>query len=242
MAIKRNLLQIVQSILSDTDGAEVNTILDTVESSQVTNIIENTFYDLVSTRIIEEHSGLIVLTALSDTTRPTHFTIPDNVKRVGTVWYKDDTGLYYEVTWQEPLDFLNASDRITENYATSIDLTSGTTLRVRNNHNPTYFTSFDNKNIVMDSYDATVEATLQQSKVRAQGYTIPVFVKSDTYVPDIDEVRVQLLINEATSRVQSLFKGGPDPKTEQAARRQKSYVQNDQLKVGEQNNWKDYGR
>jgi len=50
-----------------------------------------------------------------------------------------------------------------------------------------------------------------------------------------------LLLAEAKSTSMSLFKGGSDPKIEQAARRLKSYVQNDQYKSrqGTRNN---YGR
>jgi len=50
-----------------------------------------------------------------------------------------------------------------------------------------------------------------------------------------------LLLAESKSTCMSLFKGGPDPKIDQAARRLKSYVQNDQYKTkaGVRNN---YGR
>ena len=40
-----------------------------------------------------------------------------------------------------------------------------------------------------------------------------------------------LLLAESKSTSMSLFKGGSDPKIEQAARRLKSYVQNDQYKT-----------
>ena len=42
MAIKKNLLEIVQNILSDMDSEEVNTISDTVEAMQVAQIVETT--------------------------------------------------------------------------------------------------------------------------------------------------------------------------------------------------------
>ena len=44
MAIKKNLLEIVQNILSDMDSQEVNSISDSIEAMQVAQIVETTFY------------------------------------------------------------------------------------------------------------------------------------------------------------------------------------------------------
>jgi hypothetical protein len=50
------------------------------------------------------------------------------------------------------------------------------------------------------------------------------------------------LLAEAKSTCFSLFKGGSDPKVEQAARRLKSYVQNDMHKSVRPNKRTHYGR
>ena len=77
---------------------------------------------------------------------------------------------------------------------------------------------------------------------RAMGYTIPVFSVDDAYVPDLDAEMFQYLVNESKSVCFSLFKGGPDPKVDQAARRQKSYTQNDMYKTKRANSRPLYGR
>jgi hypothetical protein len=107
------------------------------------------------------------------------------------------------------------------------DKNAGTNIVIRTDIMPTYYTSFDDKYVVMDGYDSTVDDTLQESKIQAWGTVIPTFTTSDTYVIDADETVLPYLMAEAKSACFSLFKGGPDPKVEQSARRLKSYIQND---------------
>jgi hypothetical protein len=94
----------------------------------------------------------------------------------------------------------------------------------------------------MDAYDATVESTLQQSKVRAFGATYPTFSQTDGHIIDLDNTLMPYLLAEAKSTCFSLFKAGSDPKVEQAARRLKSYVQNDMYKTKRANTRNYYGR
>jgi hypothetical protein len=245
MAVKKTLLQIVQNILSDMDSEDVNSISDTVEAMQVAKVVEDTFYNLVSTRDIPEHHSLVKLTALSDSVYPTHFSYPDNVKCINAIWYdKSDDGTleYGGVKWVEPHEFLRRTDGRSENYTSVPDKVAGTNLRIANNVMPSFYTSFDDDYIVMDAHKSTVDTTLVSSKTRAMGVTIPVFSQTDAYVPDLDGSMFPYLIAEAKSVCFSLFKGGPDPKVDQAARRQKSYVQNDMYKTVRENKRPKYGR
>ena len=59
--MKSNLLQIVQSILSDMDSEDVNTISDTVEAQQVASVVEDTYFNIIAARDIPEHNKLIPL-------------------------------------------------------------------------------------------------------------------------------------------------------------------------------------
>jgi hypothetical protein len=94
----------------------------------------------------------------------------------------------------------------------------------------------------MDSFDATVDTTLRNSKVRAFGTTFPVFSVSDNYIPELDISVYPYLVQEAKSRAFSVMKGSVDQKTEQAARRAKVFVQNDQRRVKVESKLRDYGR
>lgn len=239
---KKTLLEIVQSILSDMDSEDVNSISDSVEAMQVASIVRDTYFNIITTREVPEHKELLKLTALSDTDYPTHMSFPENVRNIEKLWYEDSDGDYQEITYLDPMDFLSKTDHKTDNYDTVLDKNGSTKIRVGNNEDPRYYTSFDDTYVVFNSYDNAVEDTLQSSKVRAYGTMIPSFSLSDTYTPDIDIDYFPYLIAESKSVAMSLLKGGADPKIDQAARRQKSYIQNDRYKTEKKDNRPRYGR
>lgn len=240
--MKTTLLQVVQSILSDMDSEEVNSISDTVEAQQIASVVEDTYYNIIAARDIPEHKKLMSLTALADSSRPTHFRYPDNTKQVERVDYNIGTGSdkdFREIHFVDHeyfLDHMNEDGVLVETVSDGIDIF------VSNDRAPSYYTSFDDYHIIMDSYDASVESTLQQSKIRAFGSTYPVFSQTDDHEIDIDNTMMPYLLAEAKSTCFSLFKGGSDPKVEQAARRLKSYVQNDMYKTKRANTRNNYGR
>lgn len=243
--MKKTLLEIVQQILSDMDSEDVNTLSDSVEALQIAKIVEQTFYDMIASRKFPEHESLIKLTAASDPTTPTHFSFPENVKEITDLWYDvstDGSFEYRKLRWCEPRDFLLTTDKRSTDYDNVSDLSAGTNLRIFNDRQPTFYTSFDDQNIVVDSYDSTLETNLQESKVRAFGTTYPVFSISDTYTPDVDATMFPMLIQEAKSRSFSALKGGIDQKIEQAARRMKVHSQNDRYKNRKQAQRYGYGR
>ena len=240
--MKTTLLQIVQSILSDMDSEDVNSINDTIEAQQIASVVEDTYYNIIAARDLPEHNKLMTLTAMSDSAKPTHFKYPSDTKHIerveyniGTISDKD----FRIVEFVDPVVFLDRQDEtglLVQTYDGNLDIFVGTA------EQPRYYTSFDDEYIIMDSYDSNVEATLQASKVRAFGSTYPAFSQVDSFEPDIDNTLMPYLLAEAKSTCFSLFKGGSDPKIEQAARRLKSYVQNDQHKSRKLNVRNNYGR
>jgi len=62
---------------------------------------------------------------------------------------------------------------------------------------PQYCTIVSNYYVLFDSYDASVDDTLQASKTMALGDVIPAFEMSDTFIPDLPEDQFQLLFNES---------------------------------------------
>jgi len=240
--MKSTLLQIVQSILNDMDSEDVNSISDTVEAQQIASVVEDTYYNIIAAREIPEHNRLLSLTALSNSAKPTHFKYPTNVKHITRVEYNVGTSSdknFKEIAWVDPVVFL---DRMNEDGLLVATYDGNLDIFVTNDTAPSYYTSFDDEYIIMNSYDASVEATLQASKSRAFGSVYPTFTQSDSFVPDLDNTLFPLLLAEAKSTCFSLFKGGSDPKIEQAARRLKSYIQNDMYKTVRPNKRPSYGR
>ena len=240
--MKKTLLELVQSILSDMDSEPVNSISDSIEAEQIASVIEDTYFNFISARDIPEHRQLIKITSLSDNTKPTHF------KYVGKEIYwlryniDETTGTNYrEVKFIEPGDFVTRNVD-TSNTLIVPDVQAGTDLIIRNDRMPSFYTSFDDEHIVMDSYKSSVETTLQNSKTQAYGVVYPSFTISYTFTPDLDDTLFPYLLAESKSVAFSLFKSGSDPKVEQAARRLKSYVQNDMFRTKKENVRNKYGR
>lgn len=244
--MKTTLLEMVQSILSDLDSEMVNSINDSVEAMQIASVIEDTYFNLVSSREIPELKQLLALTSLSDNTRPTHFTYPTNTKQIETLFYNvNELGgvEYREIYFVDPFEFLRRSPSSTNaNSLVVTDVDSTTKLVVQNDNHPTFYTSFDDKHLILNSFKSSVESTLQESKTRAYGTVYPSFSITDSFVPDLDKTLMPYLLAEAKSACFSLFKSGSDPKVEQSARRMKSYIQNDQFRTKRENKRPKYGR
>lgn len=249
----KTVLQMVQIILNDMDSEPVNQLTDTLEAEQVASVLAETFNDIVSTRDIPEHRELIKLVPASDNEKPTQFEYQSDTK-LEKVWYDvqenvsptDAARQYREIYWEEPLDFLRRADSVGSagtDFITYIEPKSGTSIRIPNNKFPQYYTSFDDELIVMDSYHAAYDDSLQSSKIRAYGVKRPSFNQFDgAHVVDLDEAYAQYVLKEATARCFDLFKGGPTPKMEQSVKRVKNHLRNDKFNTKRPNVRNHYGR
>ena len=248
--MKMTLLTMVQNILSDMDSEEINSISDSNEAEQIAKVIENTYFNLISTRVIPEHAQAIKMVSYSSSARPTHFSFPNRVKNIEFLDYNVSEAVggveYKRLTYLEPDEFFGLSDNrnsLAANVVQVNDVQADSILLIRNDVMPEYYTSFDDENVVLDSYKASVDSTLTSAKTRAYGTKYPTFdAFSDSFIPDIDDVMFPYLLAEAKSTAMSLFKSGADPKIEQSARRQKVYVQNDMHKVNKGRPNNNYGR
>jgi hypothetical protein len=248
--MKMTLLTMVQNILSDMDSEEINSISDSNEAEQIAKVIENTYFNLISTRVIPEHAQAIKMVSYSSSARPTHFSFPNRVKNIEFLDYNVSEAVggveYKRLTYLEPDEFFGLSDNrnsLAANVVQVNDVQADSILLIRNDVMPEYYTSFDDENVVLDSYKASVDSTLTSAKTRAYGTKYPTFdAFSDSFIPDIDDVMFPYLLAEAKSTAMSLFKSGADPKIEQSARRQKVYVQNDMHKVNKGRPKNNYGR
>lgn len=248
---KKTLLQIVQKILNDIDGDEVNSIDDTIESSQIASIVESTYDAMMSRRNWPHTRKLIKVLASGDINLPTHMTLQDSIKEISLVYYNKAKLIHgarrinEEVTYLEPDDFLRVisrRDNTQPNYMTVVDPSSLTEMTIKTDTAPTYFTSFDDKVLIFDSYDSQVDTTLQNSKVQVYAYTMPVWVRDDNAIPDLPEAAFSALIEEATSSAAVKVRQQPDQKAEQESQRQNKWLARNDRKVGGGIKFPNYGR
>lgn len=247
--MKPNLLAITQEILSDMDSDIINSIDDTDEAGQVAQIVKSTFEAMISNRNWPHTKRMINLIPSGDSNFPVYMTIDEDIKEMISIFYEKhrdgDTRLRYdEVFWKDPDDFLrltNKRDSDSVNILTIIDPT-GVQLLIQNDRSPTWYTSFDDETLIFDSYDSTVDNTLQASKTQARAYIMPEFELTDTYIPDLPKEAFSALIEEAKSKAQFKLRQMQDIKSEQEASRQQRWLSRKAWTVNGGIKYPDYGR
>ena len=244
---KMTLLEIVQSVLSDLDSDEVNSITDTVESTQVMNIAKDIYYSLTNDRVWPTHKIVTSLTALSDTDYPTHFDMADNVKEIEWVKYNvadsGDPVDYKTITYLEPerfIDIVLSRDSSASNVQTVTD--GNMVLLIKNDQDPTYFTSFDDDKIIFDSFDEDVSTTLEESRIMVLATVEPSWTNSDTFTPDIPSKAFPYYLSEVKSTAFVKIKQSPSPKDEQLSRRHRTYLSGEKYRVAGGIGTPNYGR
>lgn len=229
------LLDMVQIILSAMDSDEVNSISDTVESNQLALLIRGVYYDLATDIGLPENETLFELTASGSASRPTLMTMPVNVIKMNWVKYdnKEDSEThknYKPVEFMPFVQFLERQQGLREQTTGvgSMSFTqNGETFEVLYNSDrmPMYYTSTNDRQLIFDSYDATIDTTLQKSKTMCHGVVYPTFELEDTFVPDLDATQFSLLVNKAKVRAFAELKQAENREASAEARRQKIIVQ-----------------
>lgn len=230
--MRYTLLQMVKDILNDLDSDDVDSIGDTIESQQVASILKSCFNEITSNRNWPNKQRLIQLEHAGDIDLPTHLQIPENLQELVTFFYEEHKEgqtkvVQKELRYKYPDDFLryiasrNSDDTSRVRVVTD---TSGTTLLVLKDRAPTYWTSFDDRYIVCDSYDESVDDTLQKQKTQAIAFMSPEWSMEDTFVPDLPADGFAGLIEEAKSTAFVVLKQEANQKAEQKAARQARWM------------------
>lgn len=250
-----------QDILSAMDSDEVNSIGDTTESLQVATIIKNTWYNIVARASLPEHMGMFKLDASTDNTLPVLMLKPSNVDHVDWLKYYDESvqstdgtsfihDLNTDITgaippndpnpdlnykWINilPIDVFLRKVNQYNPYNSNVEgyTINGITLRYRNDKQPEFCGVLSDYMFLFDSFDSTIEDTLQNSKTQAYGQIIPEFKMEDNFIPLMDEYQFPLLFNEAKSLAFFEMKQMPHTKAEQESKRQWSSLQKDKAVV-----------
>jgi hypothetical protein len=204
------------------DGDEVNSIQDTEE---------NNYLAMMSNTTWPHTRRALVVDARSSSLFPNYILVKDSLKELISVYYNvrkltDTRDSFVKMVWLEPDNFLyktNLRDSSQTNVDTIID-DSGIKLFILNDKAPEYYTSFNDVDIVLDSYDSSVDSTIQVSKVQALGYIIPAFVIEDSFIPDLPPDAFSLLIERSTSSAQFKLRQFQDVKAEQESTKQSRWM------------------
>lgn len=249
MRNRLTLLDITQEVLSKMNHDLVNTIDQTVESRQVSKEARTVYYDLMDRDDWPHLIELRQLQSLSDSTRPNMLKIPDEATRVSSVRYEvtkesDTARQFRDLMYLEPNEFLDLCfmRRSDDSNTQSVKTVKNIELFILNDQAPTYWTTFDDNYIILDSYDSQIETTVQSAKSLAFMKVIPEWQSLDTFVPDMPDQMFSVYLAELTAVASLYWKQGASPKDEQRAARGISRLRKDARKTNDQDLKADFGR
>jgi hypothetical protein len=226
------LLDVVQTILSDANGDDANSITDTVEATQCAHVVQSVYDDIVAEYDLLAVKQLFQLDGLGDTTKPTHMRVPEEFHSIEWIKYDHRTSVsdpqgFREITYLPPRDFLELTDARRSNEPNVYAATdpSGVKIYVRTDQMPLYYTLFDDRTVVFDSFNSDVESTLYQTKTQAYGQKSSRLVLADATVIQLPMELMALLINEARSMYFDIHAGGSTQKVERRASRSRVRAQ-----------------
>lgn len=228
--MKLTLLEIVQDIMNDMDGDNVNSINDTIESQQVAQIVKTTYLEMLANRNWPHMHTAFNCSSFADINLPTCLSIPENIKEVKWIRYNKRTATdtkdkNEEVTYLQPEDFFDyCSNRNSSASNVQVITLNSIKLNIRKDHAPQYWTSFDDSTLVMDSFDSAVDSVLQTGKTSCWGVKNPDWSGLDTSVPDLPAEAFPALVAEAKSTAFYTLRQAANEKAEQKATRQSRWL------------------
>lgn len=207
--MKMTLLEIVQDILSAMDSDEVNSIGDSTESMQVATAVKHAYFDIISRANLPENFDLFELNASGNPLWPTLMNLPVDVMEL--LWVKYDkrqvtdvdpnwnkvTYLPQDVFYDQVFTYRNQGLNDVVSYQIPGPNSSSIDIYALNNKAPDYYTSFNDRQIIFDSYDSAIDTTLMKDKTLCYGEMGRPFLMEDSFVPHLDPRQFALLYNEA---------------------------------------------
>lgn len=234
--MRYTLLQVVQLILSAMDSDEVNSISDTTEALQVANLCKSVYFDIATDLGLPEREGVVSLEASNDPDLPIQMTTPTTVVRVSWVKYNWQTSdqnnaNYKDVRYLPLKNFvemqLSLANGTTSNVAeATITSPEGQEFKLmyRTDKGPQWYTCIGNM-VLFDSFDSSVDTTLQESKVLAGGIIYPAFDLDDSFEPPLNPTEFSYFVNKCKTRAFAELKQAQNAESASETRRQKIIVQ-----------------
>lgn len=189
---KLTLLEVVQSVMNSMDEQLVSTISDTEISEQIALEAQNVYFDLMQAHDWPHLNALRQLDSLSSTARPNYLVVPSDLTEIHNIRYDvksstDTQPKWKDIHYKTPEDFLRYVQNNDPSLATVQEVQGFDSVPtyIYNNKAPSYWTSFDDTHIVFDSFDNSVDSTLQQSKSSCLAKREPTWTTSGDFIPDM---------------------------------------------------------
>lgn len=191
---KMTLLEMTQDILNDMDSDPVNAIGDTDESEQIAVIIRTTYFNIIAQRDWPFLRTLIEFNDAASAT-PTTIAIDENTNKIHWIKYNKK-----DVTYLTPKEFRDKIDA--RPASTGVYDADG----FINDSDPSYWTTYDDQNIIFDAYDSAVVAYLEGAKTVAFATQVATWTHTDAFTPSLPEKMFTTLLATAKSTSFSVLK------------------------------------
>lgn len=244
------LLEMVQDILSDLDSDTVDSYTDTVESQQVAQIINTTYFNMIDGRDWPHLYTFFRLESnTASGTRPTHMTLPSSVIDVEYIKY-DCAGVddvdekFRKMTFMEPPAFMDMlhNRKSTASNIEEVLGNSGTVYNIYNDRPPQFFTTLGETTLIFDAYDGAVDDTLLVTKTQCYGKLYPSVTMDDDLLFPLPVNAYSMLLNEAKAVASLTLKQVPNPKAEQHSQTQRRRMSQAAWKLRNGITYPSYGR
>lgn len=244
---KLTVLDMVQSILSDLDSDEVNAIDDTVESQQVAERIRTTYFDMIGNRNWPHLKQTFQVDSSNDLTKPTHLQLPDNIKELTYFGYDiqritDVRTRYEPIRYVEPQIFLRDTNPRNDNNDNVIIVEDEVDLLIFNDRPPTFWTSFNDRDMILDAFDNEVDDTIKTDKTQAIAYISPTFELVDDHVPDLPVEAFPALLSKAKTACFNILKQEFNQLENEESNRQQRWLSRKAWQAHAARIYPDYGR
>jgi len=245
------VLEAVNEYLDAVDGFRIDTLQDTDEAQRAARILRRVFYRLFTTNTDNQHEGQLRTLEPSGVSPlyPTSILLPEDIQRVqgSRVEYMIDPvkAQYKLLTYLHPeefIDYVRGRTALTPG-AQVVVVPGGVSITVLTNKQPDYWTSFDDRTLVFDSWNTEDSATIVSARCRmfVQNNT-PFFVGDEFLIPLPDHL-LPVLLDNFIDEAALLMRNEALPRTAQHARAGRIKLQQDHRRTGSMGSKKHkYGR
>ena len=231
---KYTALQLVQHMLSAIDSDEVEAIDDTTEARQAYDHVQLAYEELLGSRQWPFMRTNFTFEPAGSASRPTRAKIPDHISEVVYLKYRRESIKY--LTPELFQDLVDQRDTSDTNVVTWKE--DGVSISVYKDRAPTYWTSFDDSVVILDSFDSTVDTNSYITFSELTGYGVkspcewPASDVADTFVvQDLPEKYFPLFRAMCRERAFYYLKQMETPTDTRFIRKQKIHLNKTEARV-----------
>lgn len=251
---KLTMLEVVQKTAEALNLDEINSISDSPDGEQIAQIAQDSAYELLNQSDWPFTIRLEQLESVADSSKPNYLRIPDEVTRIEAIKYDNtdpddqlegvDLVKIEPIQWMSPVQFLDvvqARNTQLDEIEIITDF-NGVRYPIYNDRGPSIWTSFDDEYIVFDSFDNTIESTLQGNKSQCLMKWIQDIVVDDGFLLDAPAHFFATWLADVKSTAFIYMKQEASPKDEQKARRGLSVLRRNAARTNDSDGKVKYGR